>query len=55
MNDEQQALGSLRRLKALAGAVGAELVPGHDPDAWADLAARLGAPWPAARAPGPRP
>jgi N-acyl homoserine lactone hydrolase len=39
---EDMALASLRRLKALAREAGLELVPGHDPDAWASLVAELG-------------
>jgi glyoxylase-like metal-dependent hydrolase (beta-lactamase superfamily II) len=39
---EEVALASLRRLKQLARDAGLELVPGHDPDAWAALALTLG-------------
>jgi glyoxylase-like metal-dependent hydrolase (beta-lactamase superfamily II) len=46
MGGQEEALSSLRRLKRLAAQAGLELVPGHDPDAWAELAERLGAPLP---------
>jgi glyoxylase-like metal-dependent hydrolase (beta-lactamase superfamily II) len=37
----EAAMASLRRLKAIAAAESALLIPGHDPRAWAELPAEL--------------
>jgi glyoxylase-like metal-dependent hydrolase (beta-lactamase superfamily II) len=41
-DDEQQAIESIRRLKAIAAEKGYRLIPGHDPDVWPALTAELG-------------
>jgi glyoxylase-like metal-dependent hydrolase (beta-lactamase superfamily II) len=41
-DDEEQAIESIRRLKAIAAEKGYPLIPGHDPDAWPAFTERMG-------------
>lgn len=40
--DVEEAVGSIRRLKAIAGEKGYRVIPGHDPDVWPAFTAEMG-------------
>jgi len=44
--DEEQAIESIRRLKAIAREKGYRVIPGHDPDVWPAFTAEMGVPGP---------